>query len=183
MRRLSICSKFQQGYGVLQGRTFRLMEKGRFVMSVYHTAALVATLALGICLSLICFDAPWQLSFCLSPLFCVSVSWSVKKKKKLGGGEIKKKKKVDVAEVSVREQNWNQGVAFKWKTASQSSLTERQHLQLFHCSLNLLLSQFLLSEPPHAHYFCPIWVRIPAVPVCPWWHQWNFVWPTLHLVG
>lgn len=92
MRRLSICSKFQQGYGVLQGRTFRLMEKGRFVMCVYHTAALVATLALGICLYLICFDAPWQPSFCLSPLCrriqrntaTVEISWSVKKKKKTG---------------------------------------------------------------------------------------------------
>lgn len=104
--------------------------------------------------------------------------------KKLGGGEnFFFLKKVDVIEVSVKEQNWNQRVAFKWKMASQSSLRERQHLQRFCCSLVLPLSQFLLSEPPpHAHYFCPIWVRIPAVPVCPRWHQWSFLWPMVHLI-
>lgn len=39
--------------------------------SVYHAATLVATLGLRICWSLICFVAPWQPSFCLSPRFCV----------------------------------------------------------------------------------------------------------------
>lgn len=99
--------------------------------------------------------------------------------KKLGGGDFFFFK-VDVIEVSVKEQNWNQRVAFKWKTASLSSLRERQHLQRFCCSLVLPLSQFLLSEPPHAHYFCPIWVRIPAVPACR--RQWSFVWPIVHLI-
>lgn len=94
--------------------------------------------------SLLCRRIQWNTA-------TVEISWSVrKKKKKKRGGEIKKKR-VDVIEVSVREQNWNQRVTFKWKTASQSSLSERQHLQLFCCSLSLLLSQFLHSEPHPTH--------------------------------
>lgn len=125
--------------------------------------------------SLLCRRIQWNAA-------TVEISWWVKKQKKNWEVGIFFFFKVDVIEVSVKEQNWNQRVAFKWKTASQSSLRERQHLQRFCCSLVLPLSQFLLSEPPHAHYFCPIWVRIPAVPACPRWHQWSFVWPMVHLI-
>lgn len=152
MRRLSICSRFQQGYGVLQCRTFQNLNGERPFRDVCFTAALVATL--GICLSLICFDAPWQLSFCLITLFCVLVFSGTPPPWKWAG-RWRRKKKMGSKEMFLKSWcNWGQCKRTKLEPKSWFQV-ENSYPRLFNrkttftaLSLQSAVFQFLLSEPP-----------------------------------